>query len=577
MSSKLIFICTIILFKINFFMCSPLTEYNLTDHFVKNHQRKSKIILLPDDNLELSTDGFYNNKSMADDVDEPSEFNDEEIETDEMFDKEKNLSFKLFSSRYNKRGFSFTNLFESVLDVVADGFSSLVNNVIGEAKYSKTTGNRVSYKGHQVLRIHPMTPSQVDELREMRETETEDIKFWTEPSGNRTTDIVVAPDIIDDVKDFFRQKKIEYKVLLPDLQKTIAYQNPKMSKEQRDDLVTNQGHSMTWRRYQRFSEIMKYLEYLEMRYPNLIEVETIGHSYEGQPLRVVKVSTGKNEKTGESKPIVWIDAGMHAREWISTAVATYILNELTEKNSTYSKLLDTIDWMILPVSNPDGYEYSHVSDRLWRKTRSSYSDESDSSRYTPAGLLHLVTHYTKWFWGKCEGVDPNRNFDYHWGQDKIRNGASTDPCHETYEGPQAFSEPETKAMADYIMSNRNNIKLYLTLHSYNQMWLVPWGHTHTKPSDYSDLIRAAKKAAKSIHKVYGTSYKVGSSADLLYPTTGASDDWAKGKAGIKYSYTVELRDRGAYGFLLPATQIIPTSREIWAGIRTIARIVTTDI
>lgn len=80
------------------------------------------------------------------------------------------------------------------------------------------------------------------------------------------------------------------------------------------------------------------------------------------------------------------------------------------------------------------------------------------SRYTPAGLFHLVSHYTKWFWGKCEGVDPNRNFDYHWGQDKKRHGASTDPCHETYEGPKAFSEPETKAMADYIMSNRHNIK-----------------------------------------------------------------------------------------------------------------------
>lgn len=117
--------------------------------------------------------------------------------------------------------------------------------------------------------------------------------------------------------------------------------------------------------------------------------------------------------------------------------------------------------------------------------------------------------------------------------------------------------------------------MYLTLHSYNQMWLVPWGHTHTKPADYSDLASVARKAVKSISKVYGTPYKVGSSADLLYPTTGASDDWAKGVAGIKYSYTVELRDHGQYGFLLPASQIIPTAKEIWAGIRTVARLVTT--
>ncbi|XP_015109546.1 carboxypeptidase B [Diachasma alloeum] len=483
-----------------------------------------------------------------------------------------------FSNCPHPRGFSLSNLFETVIDVVSDGFSSLVNNVIGaEPKTGKAATSRVSYKGHQLLRIHPITQRQVDELREMRDSEVEEIKFWTQPAENKSTDIVVSPDILDDVRDYLRDKKIDFKVLIPDLQKTIAYQNPKMSKEQRDDLVTVQGHSMTWKRYHRFGEIMKYLEYLAFTYPTLVELETIGHSFEGQPLKVVKVSTGRG-KSGAAKPAVWIDAGMHAREWIGPAVATYILSQLVEKNSTYAKLLDTTDWLILPLANPDGYEYSHTGDRLWRKTRSSHADDNETSRYTPASLFHFVTHYTQWLWGKCEGVDPNRNFDYHWGEDRNyrRGGASSDPCHETYEGPRAFSEPETKAMADYIMANRHNIKLYLTLHSYNQMWLVPWGHTHTKPTDYADLAKIARKAAKAIAKVHGTAYKVGSSADLLYPTTGASDDWAKGVAGIKYSYTLELRDRGTYGFLLPATQIIPTARETWAGVRAIARMVSND-
>lgn len=53
--------------------------------------------------------------------------------------------------------------------------------------------------------------------------------------------------------------------------------------------------------------------------------------------------------------------------------------------------------------------------------------------------------------------------------------------------------------------------------------------------------------------------------------TGSSDDWAKGKAGIKYSYTVELRDKGRYGFLLPSTQIIPTGRETFAAIKAIVK------
>jgi len=52
--------------------------------------------------------------------------------------------------------------------------------------------------------------------------------------------------------------------------------------------------------------------------------------------------------------------------------------------------------------------------------------------------------------------------------------------------------------------------------------------------------------------------------------SGASDDWAKGVAGIKYSYTIELRDAGKYGFLVPETAIEPTGNEIFQGLRTLA-------
>ena len=56
--------------------------------------------------------------------------------------------------------------------------------------------------------------------------------------------------------------------------------------------------------------------------------------------------------------------------------------------------------------------------------------------------------------------------------------------------------------------------------------------------------------------------------------TGGSDDWARGSAGIKYTYTIELRDKGYYGFILPAQYIIPTAREALAAVKTIAAEIT---
>ena len=88
----------------------------------------------------------------------------------------------------------------------------------------------------------------------------------------------------------------------------------------------------------------------------------------------------------------------------------------------------------------------------------------------------------------CRGTDPNRNWGYKWGL----KGASTNPCDgnesffrnfgltknfsETYRGPQAFSEPETRAVRDFILSRKYELQMYLTLHSYGQMFLYPWGY-----------------------------------------------------------------------------------------------------
>lgn len=65
-------------------------------------------------------------------------------------------------------------------------------------------------------------------------------------------------------------------------------------------------------------------------------------------------------------------------------------------------------------------------------------------------------------------------------------------------------------------------------------------------------------------------YTVGNSAALLYPAAGGSDDWAKSR-GIKYSYTIELRDKGQHGFILPPQFIEPTAKEALAFVHTVAQ------
>ena len=133
---------------------------------------------------------------------------------------------------------------------------------------------------------------------------------------------------------------------------------------------------------------------------------------------------------------------------------------------------------------------------------------------------------------------------------------------ETYRGRTAFSEPETAAVRDFILQRSADIQLYLTFHSYGQMFLYPWGYDRLDHSQERELDRLGRVGARAM----GRGYTVGSAAKVLYPAAGGSDDWAFGGAGIPYSYTIELPDTGSYGFILPASQIRTVGREAMSAV-----------
>jgi hypothetical protein len=114
--------------------------------------------------------------------------------------------------------------------------------------------------------------------------------------------------------------------------------------------------------------------------------------------------------------------------------------------------------------------------------------------------------------------------------------------------------------------------MFVTLHTYSQLWLHPYGHApNNYPADNADLVRVGQLGAKALGKRYKTPYKVGSGADALYSAAGGSDDWAKEKAGVKYTYLLELRpdDNHWDGFILEEDALIPTALETWDGLRTV--------
>uniref|UniRef100_A0A8C4TW46 Carboxypeptidase O n=1 Tax=Falco tinnunculus TaxID=100819 RepID=A0A8C4TW46_FALTI len=238
----------------------------------------------------------------------------------------------------------------------------------------------------------------------------------------------------------------------------------------------------------------------------------------------------------------------------SELVTQHYLGKTTENRTMYylqilqnyksdpkiNRFLQNLDLYILPVLNIDGYIYSWEKDRFWRKNRAPYMN------------------------GTCYGTDLNRNFNSSWGS----VGVSYNCDSEIFCGSGPESEPETRAVAQFIKRKKNDILCYLTIHSYGQYILTPYGSTTKPPSNSEELMHVAEKAAAALMEKYGTSYKVGPTSLILYNNSGSSRDWAH-MIGIPFSYTFELRDNGTYGFVLPPEQIQPTCEETMLAVTTI--------
>ncbi|XP_025785550.1 carboxypeptidase O [Puma concolor] len=292
----------------------------------------------------------------------------------------------------------------------------------------------------------------------------------------------------------------------------------------------------SYTRYHPMEEIYQWMIQISEKYAEVVTQHFLGMTYETRPMYYLKISQPSNNP----KKIIWMDCGIHAREWIAPAFCQWFVKEILQNykdDSRIKKLLRNLDFYVLPVLNIDGYIYTWTTDRLWRKSRSPHNN------------------------GTCFGTDLNRNFNVSW----CSIGASRNCQDITFCGTGPVSEPETKAVSSFIESKKDNIVCFLTMHSFGQLILTPYGYTKNKSSNHEELIQVGQKAANALKEKHGTNYRVGSSADILYATSGSSRDWAR-DIGIPFAYTFELRDNGTYGFVLPEAQIQATCEESMAAI-----------
>lgn len=285
---------------------------------------------------------------------------------------------------------------------------------------------------------------------------------------------------------------------------------------------------------------------LSRAYPDFVRLEVAGKSIEGRPIHVLHI--GRTNPKAPRRLLV--TALLHAREWVVAAVATYFAERLA---LGLEPMLLGVEVVIVPVANPDGYEYTRTRDRFWRKNRM---------------VIPFQPPY-------CAGVDLNRN----WAIDFLGQWSSSDdPCSSVFAGAVPFSEPETQALKSLVLLP--GMQAHLDLHAYARVIVGPYAHSYLDPPNVDDVIDIGYKIAYRITDAFNVSYTFSYGADNdLYAASGIMMDWVHSFGVLSFTAEVrpKIRTTGKPGFLLPTEEILPTCIEVYRGMIALLEYARRDI
>ncbi len=335
-------------------------------------------------------------------------------------------------------------------------------------------------------------------------------------------------------------------------------------------------------RYYRYDALTALLHAYAEEYPQLVSVHSLGYSYEGRDIWLVTV-TNQGSGPDNEKPALWVDANIHATELSPSTAALYLLHSLTTRygqDDAITRAVDTRCFYICPRVNPDGAELALADvPRAIRSSTRPYPYDEDPLpgleqqdidgdgrmlqmripdpngmwkphpdeprllvrrdpaetggtyyRVLPEGLLNDYDGVTIALQGRKENLDLNRNFPQNWRQDVNQMGA----------GPYPTSEPEVRAIVDFI-ANHRNITGGISLHTWSGVLLRPYSDQPDEAFPVADL-RVYKHIGERGTQITGYP-NVAVYHDFRYDPkeviSGVFDDWLYDHLGM-FGWTVEI-------------------------------------
>ena len=343
---------------------------------------------------------------------------------------------------------------------------------VGLGFATHAAGQPRGFDGHQVVKIEVADEAQLEVLRAL-DAASRDIEIWSEVLRVGVIEARVSPE----QRSKLDASGLKYTVHIEDLQAHI------------NEMYADRGGGFL-DTYRSYNEHMTFLSDLAAQYPTLAQTIDLGQSVEGRTLRAIRITGPGTGKVG-----LLYHGAQHGNEGQGAMLVAYTANHLLTNYATDPEiqwLVDNVEWYLLPIMNPDGYEiYGRFN---------------------------------------ANEVDLNRN----WGGP----GSGEDPAGTG--GPYPFSEPETTALRDFLLAHPN-VRLHLDLHATASWFMWPWGHKWEHTRHHELYYSVGVEVRGLISAAGGYDYDIGSSREVSYFISGGSVDYSYGDLGL-WAFLFELDD-----------------------------------
>ncbi|XP_063895515.1 carboxypeptidase B [Helicoverpa armigera] len=406
------------------------------------------------------------------------------------------------------------------------------------------------YRGYRVYNIEVDTELQQENIGLLR---SDLIDFWRKPSYKYgvTGKAMVPPSHFNWFEEQLEKLGLARDVYIEDVYEYLnkADIEIRSSREEIDDDDNNgdddddeqEKTPFDIKRYHRYDDILTHLRELQAKYQDTttkVELVEFGVTEQNRPLVYIKVTRNNNnieegnnaKEERKEKPIVLIEAAINPRDWITIPAALNVLENILKEQ----KYVEDLEWMVIPVLNPDGYEYTHTNLRLWQKTRSTNSH-----------LAHI-----------CPGVNINRNFDLDW----LHFDSSSSPCSHLFAGTEPFSEIETQMIQSLIEEYGTRIKLYISLQNNGGYISYPWNYEKAA----SGMFRQHHLLGLDMIKTMNDAYNLDAGSVIFDRASGTSSDYAREKE-ILYTFNIDVV-HGENGVLIPEEDIGGIVDDVWKAV-----------